>query len=282
MCWNCTKARKERPRVHIWKEYEKKTDLSVTGFLHRILHPIHLIYLINLDLAHISLFSHWIYLDAKQKLYLAFINCDFLLMELWVGLWFLNMHHPEVSLALGLKKKKKMEPCFSGLAFSCLCSGIKQKCNQTKPKQWAYTKATTRHLCFTHPLSAACVEQEILSLFFFSLPVYGCDCLSASACAFERMSRQERGEIDEGGKQEQCSTNTGLVVGWKMPEGFIRLEGRGHEQFCWKSIRPKHKHRRAPNPDLTLQSLLPVFCIFLLFPPFPHSYPPIFAHTISL
>lgn len=35
-----------------------------------------------------------------------------------------------------------------------------------------------------------------------------------------------------------------------MPEGFIRLEGRGREQFSWKSIRPKHKHRRASNPGL--------------------------------
>lgn len=119
-----------------------------------------------------------------------------------------------------------------------------------------------------------CRTRNFKSFFFFSLPVYGCDCLWASVCAFERMSRQEREEIDEGGKQEQCSTGAGRVVGWKMPEGFIRLEGRGREQFCWKSIRPKHKYRRAPNPDLTLQSLLQGFSIFLFFSRFlTHTHP---------
>lgn len=67
-----------------------------------------------------------------------------------------------------------------------------------------------------------------------------------------------------------------------MPEGFIRLEGRGREkQFSGKSIRPKHKHRRASNPGLALHplSLLLLLAFFLSLFLFPHSHPPI---TISL
>lgn len=65
-------------------------------------------------------------------------------------------------------------------------------------------------------------------------------------------------EKDEGGRLEQCSAGVGWVVGWQMPEGFIRLQGGDCEQqFSGKSIRPKHKHRHASNPGLALHSLSP-------------------------
>lgn len=91
------------------------------------------------------------------------------------------------------------------------------------------------------------------------MPAYACVYLrwwlSACACALASvcLSGKEGGgkqKIDEGGRLERCSAGVGRVVGWQMPEGFIRLEGRGREQFSWKSIRPKHKHRRASNPGL--------------------------------
>lgn len=48
-----------------------------------------------------------------------------------------------VSGGLGWKKKpkqNKMESCFSGFAFPSLCSGIKPKCDQTKPQTMSIYK----------------------------------------------------------------------------------------------------------------------------------------------
>lgn len=63
-----------------------------------------------------------------------------------------------------------------------------------------------------------------------------------------------------------------------MPEGFIRLEGGGHEeQFSGKSIRPKHKHRHASNPSLSLCSILFASSLYFSFPlSFPQSRPAFF------
>lgn len=74
------------------------------------------------------------------------------------------------------------------------------------------------------------------------------------AYAPEHSARRERERVDEGGRLERRGAIAGGVEGRQMPEGFIRLEG-GREQFLWKSIRLKHKHRRASNPGLAPHSL---------------------------
>lgn len=127
---------------------------------------------------------------------------------------------------------------------------------------------------FTDPLFAACVGQVIYVCVCVCMCIFVCDWV----CVLVRvsLSRRERRK-DKGGRMEQCSAGVGRVVGWQMPEGFIRLEGRRREQFSWKSIRPKHKHRRASNPGLALQSLSHGFSFFSVALSFPHSYPPVFT-----
>lgn len=58
-------------------------------------------------------------------------------------------------------------------------------------------------------------------------------CLRLSMCARESKSVRRERRKDKGGRLEQCSAGVGRVVGWQMPEGFIRLEGRRREQFSF-------------------------------------------------
>ena len=142
---------------------------------------------------------------------------------------------------------------------------------------------------FTQPLFAARAGQVI------SLCSRVCICMFAChrACVCVCVSRREGVEKDEAGRFELCSAGVGRAVGWQMPEAFIRLQGGGgcEWHFSGKSIRPKHKHRRASNPGRALHApLLLLLCCSLLFsiiskPPPPPSNSPIQsapAHLYSM
>ncbi len=164
-----------------------------------------------------------------------------------------------------------MESCFFGLAFSSLCSGIKQKCDQTKPQTMSIYKGNNAaHALYWSFVCCLCRTSN----FCLCLCMHVYVCLWLTVCACERVSQQQGVEKDEGGRLEHCSAGVGRVVGWQMPEGFIRLEGRGREQqFSGKSIRPKHKHRRASNPGLALHSLFRSFSFLAVAFSCSQSYP---------
>lgn len=166
-----------------------------------------------------------------------------------------------------------MESCFSGLAFSSLCSGIKQKCDQTKPQTMSIYKGNNAaHALYWSFVCCLCRTSN----FSLCLCMHVYVCLWLSVCACELMSQQERVERDEGGRPEQCSAGVGRVVGRQMPEGFIRLEGRGREkQFSGKSIRPKHKHRRSSNPGLALHTPFRSFPFLSVAFSCSHTHPPL-------
>lgn len=196
--------------------------------------------LIELVYLHISVFSMF---PIWEAMWFPIVT------ELWIGLWSLNtcipaFQHSVVSLVDWVKenpppKKHMMESCFSGLAFSSLCSGIKQKCDQTKPQTMSIYKAHALYWSFV-----CCLCRTSNLCLCLCMHVYICLWLSVGAC--ERMSQQEREEKDEGGRLEQCSAGVGRVVGWQMPEGFIRLEGRGREQFFFGSLSDLNTNTDAP------------------------------------
>lgn len=146
-----------------------------------------------------------------------------------------------------------MEFCFSGFAFPSLCSGIKQKCDQTKPQTMSiYKGKSAAHALYWSFVCFLCRTSN--SSLCLCMHVYVC--LWLNVCVFVSICLGRReGEKMKGGGLEQCSAGVGRAVGWQMPEGFIRLEGRGREQqFSRKSVRPNHRH--GPDPGLGLQSPL--------------------------
>lgn len=119
-----------------------------------------------------------------------------------------------------------------------------------------------RHMRFTEPLFAACVGQVISLCACVCMWMFVCDCVCLCVSVSVCLSRREWKRMKAA---DWSSAGVGRVVGWQMPEGFIRLEGRGREQqFSGKSIRPKHKHRHASNPGLALHSIFHSFLFFFL------------------
>lgn len=142
-----------------------------------------------------------------------------------------------------LKNKDKMDSCSPGLAFPSLFGDkVEMQLNRT-PNSKRRAPWLPLRLC-----RAGVIER---------------------AYAPERSARREREGVDEGGRLERRGVGAGGVEGWQMPEGFIRLEG-GREQFLWKSIRLKHKHRCASNPGLAPHSLsygISPRCFLVFAPP---------------
>lgn len=185
---------------------------------------------------------------------LAYLRISvFSMFPIWEAMWFpivtelWILQHSVVSLVDWVKenpppKKHMMESCFSGLAFSSLCSGIKQKCDQTKPPTMSIYKAHALYWSFVCCLCRTSKPCLCLCIFV-------CDWVwvLVSVC----LNRRERKKMKGAG----WSSAVLVLDGWwggRCQKASSDSKEEAVNSFFWKSIRPKNKHRRASNPGLAL------------------------------